>query len=301
MRLTIFTPTYNRGYCIKNLYDSLKRQNYSDFEWIVVDDESSDNTAELFSQWSKEANFEIHYFRQSHGGKHRAINKGVSIAQGDYFFIVDSDDWITDDAVEYIYKWIDETKSLDNLCGFSGLRFFGDYIIGGKPNMNGAEYIDATNLERDKYNLSGDKAEIYKTSILKQFPLPEFENEYFVTEAVCWNAIANAGYKVRWYNKPIYICEYLPDGLTKNGANEIEGHIKNFKGFSYFVKQTLEIKGYTSSPRILKDYLLVNIKMKNNPKYIADALNVSVLTVLALPVYLICAYCRKIIEKGLHI
>jgi hypothetical protein len=102
-------------------------------------------------------------------------------------------------------------------------------------------YVDATNFERRKYNLQGDKAEVYRTEILKRFALPEFEGEYFVTEAICWDAIAAAGYQLRWYYEPIYIGDYLEDGLTKTGANEMQGRINNYQGYCYFIAQSLKI------------------------------------------------------------
>ena len=91
MMITVFTPTYNRGYIISNLYDSLKRQTVKTFEWIVIDDGSTDHTEKLFQNFLKEKNdFSITYKKVPNGGKHRAINKGVSLAKGDLFFIVDS-------------------------------------------------------------------------------------------------------------------------------------------------------------------------------------------------------------------
>jgi hypothetical protein len=108
--------------------------------------------------------------------------------------------------------------------------------------MGKNQWVEASNLERSKYHLWGDKAEAYKTEILKKYLFPEFENEFFVTEAVCWDAIAADGYKIRWYDEPIYICEYLDDGLTKSGANELRGNMENYQGFCYYVSQCLRVK-----------------------------------------------------------
>lgn len=84
--ITVFTPTYNRGYIIKQLYDSLILQSYKDFEWLVIDDGSTDDTEELFKSFIAEQKLNIHYLKIENGGKHRAINKGVILAQGKYFF-----------------------------------------------------------------------------------------------------------------------------------------------------------------------------------------------------------------------
>lgn len=228
MRITVFTPTYNRGYIITNLYRSLQRQNFSDFEWIVVDDGSTDNTEELFSAFAKENNkFEITYLKTENGGKHRAINKGVQIARGELFFIVDSDDYLTDFAlkrIDEVEKTIEEKDSFAGVCGLKG--FSEEKIIGTTYHEDG--FLDITNLQRDKYKIRGDKSEVLYTEILKKYPFPEFEGEKFLTECIVWDKIANDGYKLRFFNDIVYICDYLPDGLTasvnKNFHNSPKGY-----------------------------------------------------------------------------
>lgn len=278
MKLTIFTPTYNRKYCLPRLYESLHNQTVKNFEWIIIDDDSSDNTEEYIKELLLiDSGFDIIYKKQEHGGKHRAINKALDLAKGEYFFIVDSDDMLVDNAVEIIHRWINDVESsTDTHCiaGVSGLRMTPDNkIIGGKLNIAYDEYIVASNFERKKYGLNGDKAEIYKTSIMKKYKFPEFEEEYFVTEAVCWNAMAYDGYNLRWYNTPIYICEYRDDGLTKNGANEISGRIKNFKGYCYYVKQSLDIKPTLDAVTDFRAYNITckvqNIPLHERNKYIS--------------------------------
>lgn len=252
--LTIFTPTYNRGYIISKLYESLKNQTSKDFEWIVIDDESSDNTEDLFAKFES-VGCGIKYMKQVHGGKHRAINKALSIARGEYFFIVDSDDYITNDAVEKINKWTSEISN-SQICGVAGLKILNSgSVCGGKPTFGEEEYIECTNLEREKYGLLGDKSEVYSTKVLKEHLFPEFENEYFVTEAVVWDWIAMDGYKIRWYNEPIYVCEYLEDGLTRNEANGRRGHLDNPKGYARYVSTEIKAYGFVKSWRLFADYL----------------------------------------------
>lgn len=100
-------------------------------------------------------------------------------------------------------------------------------------------FIDVKNTDRYLFKLLGDKAEIYKTELLRTHPFPEFDKEYFITESVCWNTLAKEGYKIRWYNVPVYICEYRPDGLTCSGANRFEGHKENYRGYCYQVECSL--------------------------------------------------------------
>lgn len=275
--ITVFTPTYNRAYIIDKLYKSLLNQSVKDFEWIVIDDGSTDNTEEYFNSICKNGNpFEIVYIKQKNGGKHRAINKAVQIAKGELFFIVDSDDYLMPNAIEKLTEWYKGLDSSKTWAGVSGARGYNPETpiggIGGKRR-----YVDAKNTEREKYNLLGDKAEAYFTDVLKKFPFPEFDGENFITEEVVWNAIAYDGYYVRWYKDIIYICNYLEDGLTKSGNSKNQN---NPQGVLYWAKQQLKIfnKNFKKKLRAINAYYEVAIKTKKI-KEIAKELSVSVFSV----------------------
>ena len=102
IKITVFTAAYNRAHRLKELYASLKAQNYDSFEWLVVDDGSEDSTEVLLEEWEKEAAFPIRFVKQQNSGKHVAINRGVQMAQGEIFFIVDSDDVLRTGVLEKI-------------------------------------------------------------------------------------------------------------------------------------------------------------------------------------------------------
>lgn len=298
MKLTIFTPTYNREKYLSRLYESLKKQKFKDFEWLIIDDESTDNTIELIKKFINEKNeFQINFVRIEHGGKHRALNKAFDIAKGEYFFIVDSDDYITDDAVEKIYEWIEETRDIEYLAGFSGLRRSESGISGGKPLVNKQGWIDASNLERLKYQLLGEKAEVYRTEILRKHKFPEFENEYFVSEDVCWNAIAHEGYKLRWYNHVIYIFEYLDTGLTKSKINEIEGSTVNFNGYNYRIKNLIKYRGLTNNPRMIREYMEVAKRKKLSVRQMANYLEIPEYQVKMMPIFLFFGFTKSFLKK----
>lgn len=237
MKITVFTPTYNRGYIIDNLFQSLKRQTYRDFEWIVIDDGSSDDTENIFQKYqSMDNGFPIIYKKVANGGKHRAINKGVKLAQGDLFFIVDSDDHLTATALErivHVAKSIpaDQKKEFAGVCGLKG--YSADMLVG--KTFDNTEFLDITSLERPQYGIYGDKAEVFYTDILKKYPFPEFENENFITECVVWDKIGFDGYKLRFFNDIVYICDYLPDGLTKQGERLFD---KNPMGYGLYLYQS---------------------------------------------------------------
>ena len=259
--VTVFTPVYNRAHTIEQLYQSLLKQTDLYFEWLVIDDGSEDGIASMIQQWiqGKDSPFVIRFYQQKNGGKHRAINRGVQLAKGEAFFIVDSDDYLTEDAIWQIRKW---WKTISESCGFAGVSGLrgteNGKIIGDTPLFG--SFADATNLERAKYGLLGDKAEVYKTSILKKYPFPEYEGENFLTEAVVWDKIARDGLNIRWFNQVIMICEYREDGLTMQGK---ELFIKNPKGWGLYLNQICEFFQLPLSKKIeLYFEYYINLKDK---------------------------------------
>lgn len=235
VKISIFSPVYNRAYTISKLYESLLKQTSKNFEWIIVNDGSTDNLDELVEKWMNDSSrdFEIIYLKEKNEGKQVSINKGVLKARGELFFIVDSDDHLTNNAVEIILER-SLTISKDKFAGLAFCRGYDKNTIIGET-FNGFSK-DATSLERRKFNIMGDKAEVFYTDILKKYPFPQFPDENFVTEATVWYKIANDNYKIRWYQDIIYICNYLEDGLTadkKLGA-------RNFKGYTFSTKEILK-------------------------------------------------------------
>lgn len=235
--VTVFTPTYNRASTLPTLYDSLCKQTNLSFEWLIVDDGSVDETEAIIQiLTSKENPFPIRYYKQKNGGKHTAINKGVSLAQGLLFFIVDSDDMLTPNAIEKLIQWEATISGKKGFAGISGNK--GDLL----GNLLGSTFfghtLDATNLERKENNILGDKAEAYYTEILKLFPFPVVDGETFMTENVIWDRIAAAGYKIRWFNDVIYLVEQRSDGLIAQGNNR---YANSPRGYALFVLQSLRL------------------------------------------------------------
>lgn len=211
--ITVFTPTYNRAYTLKKLYDSLCRQTDKDFEWLVVDDGSSDNTEELIAVFQKQERILIRYFKVENGGKHRAINFAVKCAYGSAFFIVDSDDFLPETSISTVKHYFSQIEYDDRFAGVSGFRMFknGEKIGGGIYDSVDADMISI----REKYHVKGDMAEVFKTSVLSEYPFPTFVGEKFISEEVVWAQIAQK-YLMRYFYEGIYVCEYLEDGLTKS-------------------------------------------------------------------------------------
>lgn len=233
-KITVFTPTYNRAEYLHTLYISLISQSYTDFEWLIVDDGSTDDTESLIAAFSSERKIPIRYIRQENQGKHSAVNVGVKNAKGCLFFIVDSDDYLLQDALEKVSDWESKLDKSHKYCGLAGLRQYPDGGIIG-TSFSG-DVISCTSLERGENGISGDKAEVFYTEVLEKYPFPVFPGESFLTEAYVWNSIAADGYLIEWHNDPIYVCEYLPNGLTSK-VRELEE--RNPKGYAaYLIKET---------------------------------------------------------------
>lgn len=154
----------------------------------------------------------LKFITQPNGGKHRAINRGVREARGELFFIVDSDDWLPDDALQHIAELYETVKDDLTFAGVSGHRGYPDGSVVG--NGQTEDYIDANALDiRYKHHITGDLNEVFRTEVLREMPFPEFEGEKFCPEALVWNRIAQK-YKLRYSKKITYIADYQPGGLT---------------------------------------------------------------------------------------
>jgi glycosyltransferase involved in cell wall biosynthesis len=232
-KFTVFTPTYNRENTLARCYESLLSQTFKDFEWLIVDDGSTDNTESLVKKFADGAKFPIRYCKQRNSGKHIAVNKGAELANGEFFCDLDSDDMLVPDGLKILYDSYcsipDQLKSdfgvvLGLVCDFEGniiCREFPKDIIDGN-------YIDIG----FEYKIEGDKGFFIKTDILKQYPFPAFGNEKFLAESIVWNKIV-LKYKTRCVNRIITKKEYRKNGLSSNSIknrvlNPI-GALNNYK------------------------------------------------------------------------
>lgn len=211
MKVTIFTPTYNRGYNLSKLYNSIVKQTYKNLEWIIVDDGSTDATESLVNSFINDNKIPVIYKFQENKGKHIAINEGVALAVGELFLILDSDDELPEFALEVIVSKYKQVLELPYIGGVAGRGMYKDGNIVGNDNFT--EVIANSLQIRYPHKVTGDLTEVFRTEVLKEFPFPEIPNEKFCPEALVWNRIAQK-YKLLFFNKPIYTIEYLPDGLT---------------------------------------------------------------------------------------
>ena len=210
--ITILTPAYNRGHLLGKLYQSLVKQDFEDFEWVIVDDGSSDSTTNIVDKFIQDKKINISYIKQSNGGKHRALNRGVIESKGELILIVDSDDSLPKNSLSVINRYYLEIKDNPLIGGVCGLMAHHDGTIIGNRKICSSMNLSSIEM-RYKYGFVGDVCEVFKTDVLREFPFPEIENEKFCPEALVWNRIATK-YKLRYFNEVVYYRDYLDDGLT---------------------------------------------------------------------------------------
>lgn len=229
--ITVFTPTYNRKKTLARLYHSLCSQSSFDFEWLIVDDGSTDGTDEYVAALST-TNFDIRYIKKQNGGKHTAYNIGIKEARGDYFICVDSDDMLSTDAIEIIaaaavphagicaYKETTDGKMLSSVF---------------TENLTAAK----TFALYDKYGLCGEYTFVYPTDIVRQEPYPTFTGEKFVTESVVFDRL-DKHCSVIPVPRTVTICEYQTDGLSATANRLLRD---NPAGYCLYFMQRIDLVG----------------------------------------------------------
>lgn len=231
MRLTVFTPTYNRAKTLPRLYKSLCKQTNKEFVWIIVDDGSEDNTKNIVENWQKDNILKIEYYYQKNAGKAQAHNTGVKKTQTELFVCVDSDDYLTPNAVEIILQ---EDLSREDCVGALYKKGYSET----KTITKWDKSIKYSTLRAayEKRKLTGDTMLVYKSSIISKFEYPKIEGERFIPDAYLYDRIDEIG-KLKFNNKILYICEYLPDGYSSN-IRRINAN--NPKGYKLFIEKRIE-------------------------------------------------------------
>ncbi len=224
--MSIVTPAYNREKYLKKCWESLQHQTDQSFEWIVVDDGSMDHTGEAVEVFIKNSTFKISYLYKENGGKHTALNAAHPFINGQYVLLLDSDDRLTDDAVETIRSGWErfDTPDIGMIIWMKGRSETDPNCVVKKDSIP----VDYRMYDREIIH-SRDCCEVIRTELFLKYPFPEFENERFISEGALWNRAANDALCI-YQNKVIYLCEYLEGGLTRSGKKM---RIKNPQGGMY--------------------------------------------------------------------
>jgi glycosyltransferase involved in cell wall biosynthesis len=281
--LTIFTPAYNRAHTLPRTYESLCAQQCKDFIWLVVDDGSSDNTAELVKEWQKKDNgFEIRYVYKDNGGMHTAHNTAYALIDTELNTCIDSDDKLAVDAVEKILtKWAQVRDQ--GYAGIIGLDadFDGNIIGKGFPER----MTETTVIGYYAAGGSGDKKLVYRTEIINQYPeYPVFEDEKYISLAYKYRLI-DQSYKMAVLDDVLCNVEYQPDGSTNTMWRQ---YLKNPKGWACWRK--VQMTYPISKKRMVVDciHYVSSSLLAGNKKFIAESPR-KMLTVLCVPLGILLA------------
>lgn len=275
--LTVFTPAYNRAHTLPRTYDSLCKQSCKDFIWLVVDDGSSDHTAQLVKGWQQEnCGFEIRYVYKQNGGMHTAHNTAYEHISTELNTCVDSDDYMPPNAVEIILQKWDRVKD----HGYAGIIALDSDLHG---NVLGGRFADALkDTTLSGYYASGgsgDKKLIYRTDVIKATPpYPEFEGEKYVALAYKYRLIDQT-HRLAVLNEVVCCVDYQSDGSSNTMFKQ---YLKNPKGFAFWRKVCMTYP--ESSKRLWIDcmHYVANCLIAHQPKFIYES-PCKLRTILMLP------------------
>lgn len=242
--ITVFTPTFNRADLLRKCYESLINQNYRNFEWLIIDDGSTDDTETIVKEFVHTEKINIRYFYKENGGKHSAINFGVNNAYSNIFFLLDSDDVLSHNSLALINQNWNKVES-GQFCGIAGLSQYKDGAVIGDRFLHNNWEVSFADIYL-KYGLKGDKAVCFKTDILKQYPFPEKEHIRFVFEAVVWHEMAK-NYNVLAINEILQIVEYQDSGVSDSSYKKWYVQSLAFSYFNLIKNKTYSFKKYPKS------------------------------------------------------
>lgn len=192
MFITVLTTTYNRAKLLPRAFESLKKQDFADFNWLIIDDGSNDNTKDVVESLKKDSDFEIIYKYKENGGKHTAINFALDIIESEYFVILDSDDIFTDDALKLIKKNIDEipVEKADRIWAITGrCKYFDSGDMVGLPYDLSLNKLSGRKFYKKLCKYPGEKQMVFVTDKISKYRFPIYNDTKFVTESTLWDTI----------------------------------------------------------------------------------------------------------------
>ena len=289
--LTIFTPTFNRAHTLPRLYESLVKQTDYDFEWLIVDDGSNDETEMVVNDFS-EKYFKIRYIKQNNGGKHVATNVGLKAAHGEIFTVLDSDDWFYPDAVEFFNTQFKKHKDMKALITLD--TYEDGTVIGEKlPNFPKVNWVDL----RYKYKVRHDKCYVFDTHAIRYMTFPQHGKSRHMPPSYQWFEFSEL-YECYLANKNTKFVEYQEDGISSKVKSNYFKSAEN-----YCVYRKLAHKQLPSLKDRLINLMLFNVSWidtKLSVKYRFRDLNLFIESILFLPpsFLLYLYYKQKFAKKG---
>jgi glycosyltransferase involved in cell wall biosynthesis len=261
---TIFIPTYNRAYILPKALESIERQTFRDFDVLILDDGSTDNTKEVVQAWSARTGIAAQYHWHENAGTQRTWNRGAQMARGRFFVYLDSDNMLTPNCLERILHYWNGIPESER-AQFAGVEGMCSYVDGSlEGDRFPQDVIDATYTEmRRRWHLRGDKYGAILTDVLRRFPFPEIEGERHVRPSLVMKRIARAGYKYRYVNDLMQVIDRQPDGKT---ANRFQLRMRHPKGFRLYYQEDVNFhaqdQGWRRRLRSAGEYVRYSLHAK---------------------------------------
>lgn len=284
-KLTIFTPTYNRAHTLPRLFDSLVNQTNYEFEWLIVDDGSTDDTEEIVKTFITEK-FPIRYIKQKNGGKHIATNIGLKCAYGELFTCLDSDDWFYPEAVAFFIDQFAENNEMNALISLD--TFENEEIVGEKlPKIDNVNWVDL----RYKYQIKGDKCYVFKTKIVKNMTFPQYGESIHMPPSYQLFDYSRY-YNFHLSNEKTKFVEYQNDGISSKVKQNYFKSAENYCEYRKFANDQLP-----NLKEKIKNILLFDIswiELKLNSKFKFKSKSAFILSILCLPIsYVMYIYYKN--------
>ena len=224
MKISVFTCTYNRLDTLRRTFDALKQQTFTDFEWVLVDNGSTDGTVAAVEEWIKEVEFPVTIHRiEKNSGFQNAYNAGIALCSGEFFVNLDSDDSCVPHALErFIELW--GTVPDQDKESFVGVTVncedqYGSLVGDSFPK----DPLDSNSLETElRYRIKGEKFGILRLDVLRKFPFPA--SEFHINPSIVWRAISRE-YQTRYTNDILRIY-YINE---KDREDQVTFHLNSFE------------------------------------------------------------------------
>lgn len=291
--LSICTPTYNRAYTLKRVYQSLLEQSDKEFEWVIIDDGSSDGTKELVEKFKEENKIHIIYSYHTNQGKHMSLDKAYKLSNFEYILCLDSDDWLVESAVEVINKDYNKfIKKSNKIAGAVYLDKFEDGKILGTelPENEIVNWIDL----KHKSNMQGDKCYVFKKSVLINYPFITFDNNKHMPPTYQFYLISR-DYDMLTVNTPLKVVEYLEDGITNNVKKNYFTSAENYAYFRKIINYQLPTLKEQIKNIILYNVSYINSNRNDQIKLTND--KTKLISKLLLPISLFLSFYYKKVRK----
>lgn len=293
--VTIFTPTYNRAHTLFRLYDSLKNQDCSWMEWLIIDDGSTDETKALIHQFILEKKINIQYHYKKNGGKHTALNMGIQLATRRYFCCVDSDDCLAPDAITIIRKFVEEKNPKGVIAYKRNIKT--DKLIGKEFPT----YLSQSTLFEliNSHGCAGDRTLIYQTKLIQSIHIPEPAGMQFFPETYLYDRF-DEQYSCDLLREQLCICEYLEDGYSNSFRMLM---IRNAVSMKWFYADRIDMKcSFWTRYRSVYRYMAYSCLSKSTEGcYVGKRRSFFLLAApAALLMYLYYGYYRWKTERGLE-